>query len=131
MRILFVTPYPLSRIRVRSYSFVSQLVKHHEVMVVSLCSTKREQADVEKLRQEGLNVIAIEDSRAQKAVRVLAALRGDLPLQVAFDASPGLKATVAALIASKEFDVLHVECVRLLGALPESLPIPTVWDAVD
>ena len=131
MRILFVTPYPLSRIRVRPYSFVSQLRKSHDITVVSLCSNKREQADVQALRREGIDVIAIEDHLLQKVFRVLAALGGDLPLQVAFDASPALKSTLAALLKARKFDIMHVEFVRSLEALPETLPIPTVWDAVD
>ncbi|HZR41462.1 MAG TPA: glycosyltransferase [Ktedonobacteraceae bacterium] len=131
MRILFVTPYPLSRIRVRPYSFVSQLRKSHDVTVLSLCSNKREQADVQALQREGIDVIAIEDNLIQKVFRVLAALGSDLPLQVAFDASPALKSTLAALLKAKKFDIMHVEFVRSLEALPEALPIPTVWDAVD
>ncbi len=131
MKILFVTPYPLSRIRIRSYSFVSQLMKSHDVTVVSLYSTAREQADVEALRQEGMDIIAIKDSRMQKALRVLTALGSELPLQVAFDASPVLRSTIDKLIKSKKFDILHIEFVRTLGALPETLPMPTVWDAVD
>ncbi len=131
MHILFVTPYPLSRIRVRSYNFATQLMKRHDVTVVSLCSTKREQADVRTLQREGMHVIAVKDSLFMKALRVLSALGRELPLQVAFDAAPALRATIEELIAVNQFDIVHVESVRLLAALPEVLPVPTVWDAVD
>ena len=33
MRVLFVAPYPPSRIRVRSYGFLQQLRREHQVVV--------------------------------------------------------------------------------------------------
>ena len=50
MRILFVAPYPPSRIRVRSYGFLKQLRREHEVVVLALCSSRRELVDAEALR---------------------------------------------------------------------------------
>jgi glycosyltransferase involved in cell wall biosynthesis len=131
MKILFVTPYPMSRVRVRSYGFVSQLAKRHEVKVITLYSGKREEEDVRTLQKEGYNIVGIQDSVIQKAFRAFRALGTGLPLQVAFDASPGLKAAITALLNAEHFDLLHIEFVRALGALPDNLSIPVVWDAVD
>ena len=45
MRILFVMPYPPSRIRVRGYGFLTQLQRKHEVTVVTQCASEQELAD--------------------------------------------------------------------------------------
>lgn len=134
MRILFVIPYPLSRIRVRSYGFVQQLRKRHEVHVLALSCGKRERADVRAMVAEGIKVTAIEETYAHKVVRCLSTLSTDQPLQVAFDASQRLCEVLRTLIDSGHYDVLHIECVRALGMLPASpqlLPLPCIWDAVD
>ena len=134
MRILFVTPYPLSHIRVRSYGFVKELSKHHEVWILTLCSNQRERTDVDALRQEGLKVVAIYDSRWHKLLRCISKYGTTQPLQVTFDAAPELRALLQSYIASHAFDLLHIEFIRALGmlpALPDALSIPCVWDAVD
>lgn len=131
MRILFVAPYPLSRIRCRSYGFVQQLAIVHEVTVLVLCSNAHEALDVQMLQHEGMMITAIIDTLPWKMLRSLHALCTGLPLQVAFDAAPALRSVLRALLASGDFDLLHVEFIRALGVLPDILPIPTVWDAVD
>ncbi len=131
MRILFVAPYPPSRIRCRSYGFIQQLATVHEVTVLALCSTTCEALDVQLLRHEGIMITAIIDKMQWKVLRSLHALCTGLPLQVAFDASPTLRSVLCSLLASGDFDLLHVEFIRALGVLPDILPIPTVWDAVD
>jgi len=54
-----------------------------------------------------------------------------IPLQVAYDAAPALRAAISEQLATRRFDLLHVEFIRALGALPETLPLPVIWDAVD
>ena len=131
MRILFVTPYPLSRIKVRSYGFVNHLVKQHEVVVLALCATEKEIADVRALKHEGIDITAIEEKRRFQLLRSLGAVGTQLPLQVAFCAAPHLRAAISARVESGRFDLIHVEALRTLGALPNSLPIPVVLDMVD
>ncbi len=131
MRILFVTPYPVSHIRVRSYGFVTQLAKQHDVIVLTLCSGERDAADMWELQRDGLTICAIQEKRIQQYLRSLRALGTPLPLQVAFGAAPGLRAAINKQLLSGHIDLLHVEFIRALGALPPSLPVPVIWDAVD
>lgn len=134
MRILFVIPYPLSRIRVRSYGFVQQLRKHHEVHVLALSRGKREMADVQAMIAEGIKVTVVEETYAHKIWRCLRALSTNQPLQIAFDASPHLRELLRTYINSGQYDLLHIEFVRALGMLPapaQLLPLPCIWDAVD
>jgi len=131
VRILFVTPYPLSRIRSRSYGFVTQLSKQHSVTVLALCAGQRDVEDVKSLQQQGIAITAVHEKPSEGYLRGLRALGSRLPLQVAYAASPALRTVIEAYLASGRFDLIHVESVRGLGALPEELPIPCVWDAVD
>jgi glycosyltransferase involved in cell wall biosynthesis len=131
MRILFIAPYPPSKIRVRSYGFVQQLKQAHDLTLLLLCSNRREMSDVQSLQQEGYSVIAIQDRYFWKVLRTLSAFFAELPLQVAFDASPRFREAIRHQLATQQFDLVHVEFIRALGVLPEVLPVQTVWDAVD
>jgi polysaccharide biosynthesis protein PslH len=131
MRILFVTPYPISRIRVRSYGFVTQLAKQHVVEVLALCAGEKDIADMRSLQREGIAITAIEETPSHQYLRSVRALGTQLPLQVAFAAASGLRAALSQRLTSGHFDVLHIELLRALGALPDYLPIPVAWDAVD
>ncbi len=130
-RILFVTPYPISRIRIRSYGFVSQLAREHTVTVLALCAGEKDMADMGALQREGITIITVKEKRFQQYCRSLCALGTELPLQVAFGAAPGLRSAISEQLISMHFDLIHIEFVRALGALPNSLAIPVVWDAVD
>jgi glycosyltransferase involved in cell wall biosynthesis len=131
MRILFVTPYPASRIRARSYGFITQLAKTHFVELLALCANTREMCDVQILQQLGIVATAIYEPYIVRYMRGLTALTSRRPLQVAFDASPRLRRAIGLHLLRGQFDLLHVELIRVLGALPSILPVPVVWDAVD
>jgi sugar transferase (PEP-CTERM/EpsH1 system associated) len=132
MRILFVTPYPPSRIRVRGYGFLTHLQRKHDVTVVTQCSSERELADVETLRAQGYTVEVVQESRQQSMLRSGVALFTSQPLQVAYARSLRFAQQVQHLCAQNVFDVVHVEHLRGIASLQEiaSLP-PLVWDAVD
>jgi polysaccharide biosynthesis protein PslH len=121
LRILFVTSYPISRIRIRSYGFVRHLARQHDVTVLALCAGEKDSADMWDLQREGVTVLAIQEKRFQQYFRSLRVLFSYLPLQVAFGASPALRAAISEQILTGRFDLLHVEFVRALGALPQSL----------
>lgn len=131
MKILFITPYPISRIRIRAYGFVRQLAKQHTVTALALCSGEQDSADMHELRQEGVQIIAIQEQRRQQYIRSLRALRTGEPLQVPFGAAPALRAAIQEQLATGMYDLVHVEFIRALGALPSEIPVPVVWDAVD
>ena len=131
MRILFVTPYPASRIRARSYGFITQLAQWHFVELLALCANTREMRDVQELKQIGIAATAIYEPHIIRYMRGLTALTSRWPLQVAFDASCRLRRAIGIHLLRGQFDLMHVELIRTLGALPSIFPIPVVWDAVD
>ena len=132
MRILFVTPYPPSRIRFRSYGFLTQLQREHEVVVLAQVSSEQEQADVETLRQQGFEVAAVQESKRRAVLRSGLALFGQLPLQVAYAQSARFAQTAQCLCERRTFDVVHVEHLRGINSMKQLIRThPLVWDAVD
>jgi sugar transferase (PEP-CTERM/EpsH1 system associated) len=133
MRILFVTPYPPSRIRVRSYGFFTQLQAEHEVTLVTQCSSAQEFADAEALRKQGYKVIVVSASKQQAMLRSGLGLFSSDPLQVAYARSHQLTRVVSDLLASRSFEVVHVEHLRGIASLEPLVAqnCPLIWDAVD
>jgi sugar transferase (PEP-CTERM/EpsH1 system associated) len=132
MRILFVTPYPPSRIRVRGYGFLKELQRKHEVTVLTQCASEQELADAEVLRNQGFTVIVVQESKRHSALRSGRALFSNIPLQVAYARSALFTQAIHDLCARDEFDVVHVEHLRGIASMEQFAHMqPLVWDAVD
>ncbi len=132
MRILFVTPYPPSRIRVRSHGFLTQLQREHEVTIATQIASEQELADVETLRTQGFEVVSVEESKRQAVLRSGMALLSSLPIQVAYARSRRFTQVVQRLCVQHPFDVIHVEHLRGIASMESVVQaLPLVWDAVD
>jgi len=132
MRILFVTPYPPSRIRVRGYGFLVQLRREHEVTIVAQCASEQEWADVETLRHQGFEVVVVQESKVRSTFRSGMALLNAVPLQVAYARSERFLEVIEQLCVRRGFDVVHVEHLRgIASAELLTRQQPLVWDAVD
>lgn len=132
MRILFVTPHPPSRIRVRSYGLLAQLRRKHEVTIITQCASEQEEADVAMLRQQGYEVEVVLEMRARAILRSGFALFTSIPLQVAYARSARFALAVQCLCDQRNFDIVHVEHLRGLASMERIAQTqPFVWDAVD
>jgi polysaccharide biosynthesis protein PslH len=132
MRILFVTPHPSSRIRVRGYEFLTQLQSEHEVTVMTQCRSEQEHADVEALRQQGLTVGVVQETKREAMLRSGLALFSAQPLQVAYARSARFTQAIRELCRQRTFDVIHVEHLRGIASMEQIADLgPLVWDAVD
>src|SRR5947208_9198238 len=132
MRILFVTPYPPSRIRVRGYGFLTQLQRAHQVTIMAQCASEQELADAEKLRSQGFEVLAVQESKMRSASQSAMALFNSLPLQVAYARSARFTQALQQLCAQRPFECVHVEHLRGIASMQQiACTHPLVWDAVD
>jgi polysaccharide biosynthesis protein PslH len=132
MRILFATPYPPSRIRVRSYGFLTQLQREHEVTVMTQCASEQELADVELLHNQGYEVLLVQEAKRRAMLRSGLALFSSEPLQVAYARSSRFTQAVQQLCTRRAFDVVHVEHLRGIASMELiGRTHPLVWDAVD
>lgn len=132
MRILFVTPYIPSHIRVRPYNFLHVLAQRgHDITLAALQPPGEPDESLAELRQWCKAVHVIPLSRNQILLNGARGVLSRLPLQAAYSRSPEFNHFIAGLLAREQFDVTHVEHLR--GAvLAEALDdLPVVFDSVD
>ena len=132
MNILFVFPYPPSRIRCRGYGFIQQLRHKHNVVILTQVGTEQELRDAEFLERQGYEIISICESRWRSVMRSGIALLSTYPLQAAYARSSQLLNKARQLVTSRHFDIVHVEHLRGMASMEVlAAECPLVWDAVD
>ncbi|MEZ4671839.1 MAG: glycosyltransferase [Anaerolineae bacterium] len=132
MRILFVSPYIPSLIRVRPYNILHALVKRgHSVTLLALQPPGDEGESLPQLREWCEAVHTVAHPRLQTMLNGLLALPGRFPVQAAYSRSPAFDKMAREIVARGAFDVVHLEHLR--GAvLADALGnLPTVFDSVD
>ncbi len=132
MRILFVSPYIPSLIRVRPFNILkAQAERGHKLTLLALQPPGDEGEALPILRQLCQAVHIVPHSKAQTLLNGLMALPGSFPVQAAYSRSPAFAQAVHQLLSEQSFDVAHVEHLR--GAvLADSLgKLPIVFDSVD
>jgi glycosyltransferase involved in cell wall biosynthesis len=130
MRILYLTPYVPSPVRVRPY----QLIRHlaalgHTVTLICLARSKEEPDALDQLRRWCAEVVVVPTSARRAASQALRALPSSHPLQAAYGASNELVA--AALRLAERHDVVHIEHLRGSSYGPPLRAYPLLLDAVD
>lgn len=131
MHIAFVTPAPPSHQRPRSLVFLQALAQRHTLTVICLCRSPREIAEAGQLRGLGVRVVPVFEDAALTGARRLGAALTREPFQMAYEASPRLRAALLTELARGDIDLVHVEhlrCAQTMLGLAQ-LSIPVVWDA--
>lgn len=135
MRILFVSPYVPSLIRVRPFQFIRALASlGHRITLVAL-GADGAQADSEALEAltpycEAAHVVPL--SKRAAALRCALRLATPTPLWAAYCFSPEMEALLQNLVSEQTFDVAHVEHLRAAHFAPVLKGrLPLVFDAVD
>ncbi len=132
MRLLFVSPYLPSLIRVRPYNFLKALVNRgNAVTLMALQPPGDEGEALPELRRLCEAVHVIPHSKTQTLMNAARALPTRYPIQAAYSRSSGFARAAQEVLARGRFDAAHIEHLR--GAvLAESLSgLPTVYDSVD
>src|SRR5581483_2140206 len=113
MRILFVTPYVPSRIRVRPYQLIKALSASHEVSLVALVCDDYERDMARELAHycTSLNLVPLPRWRAY--ARCLRALPTSLPLRVAYYQSPALAQCLLDVVSRQKIEVVHGELIKV------------------
>jgi len=131
MRVLYITSYVPSRIRVRPYNLVKRLSKRHEVTLVSLVQSEYDRQALGEMAKTCARVSPVRMSKLQSLASCGKRLLTRMPLQAAYTYLPNLVRTVDSLIASQPFDVVHVEHVRGAHYAAHIDSLPKVYDSVD
>jgi sugar transferase (PEP-CTERM/EpsH1 system associated) len=131
MRILFVSPYIPSPVRVRPYHWIRALARQgHRVRLVALQPPEDRWIGEAPVRDCCEHVTVFQISRLQTLGNAMRALPRDLPLQAAYSLHPEAERFIAAE-ASRGCDVVHVEHLRGSLLARRVKDVPCVIDAVD
>lgn len=134
MRILFVTPYIPSRIRVRPFNLIKSLAAMHEISLVSLLVEDYEQAIAKEVEQYCVSVDWVPLPKWQAYANCLLSLPTLTPLRVAYYRSPAFVRRIKEIIHRQKIDVVHGELIKVVPALKSALAdenIPILYDSVD
>ncbi len=140
LRILFVTPYVPSPVRVRPYNLIRRLAaKGHDVTVITACTSKAEHTDARALQRLCSRVETVRVPLHRSLWNCARGLRTQVPLQALYAYSPALQRRVAAEIDSqtplrrhqRPYDLLHVEHLRAVLCGLNVSGMPRLYDSVD
>lgn len=132
MRILFVTPYVPSTVRIRPYAFIRGLAKRgHDVTLACLVQPSWEDHYLDGVKQYCREVHPIYLDRFEPQRNVLASLLTGVPMSVAYCRSRRMMALVRQLAQSGHYDLIHTEFVRAVPFTADLSCCPKVYDAVD
>ncbi|HZU70010.1 MAG TPA: glycosyltransferase [Ktedonobacteraceae bacterium] len=134
MRVLFVTPYVPSRIRVRPFNLIKSLSSVHEISLVSLLCDEYEREMVQDVANYCASVDLVPLSKSQAYKNCLLALPTLTPLRVAYYQSPAFIARIKQVIHERHIEVVHGELIKVAPALRAMLAqenIPLLYDSVD
>jgi polysaccharide biosynthesis protein PslH len=132
MRILFLSPYLPSRVRIRPFSWIQAL--HglgHEIHLVAVRPPEDAWGDEAELRTACQTVEIVPLSRSRTLLNGLRTLATRKPLQLAYARSPTAEDRAGQIAKSGRFDVVHVEHLRGVRMAARVGDLPRVWDAVD
>lgn len=132
LKILFISPYLPSLIRVRPYNFIKFLAERgHHITLLALVPPQEDTSGLASLRQWCRQVHTVPLPRWRPFWNGVKAIPSQTPFQAAYSRSPQMNALIRRIQAQSTFDVVHVEHLRgaeLAGAINRT---PVVLDAVD
>jgi sugar transferase (PEP-CTERM/EpsH1 system associated) len=132
LRILFVSPYLPSLIRVRPYNLIRALAERgHQVTLVALEPPGDDNSGLDSLHRWCRRVQTVPLARWRTLWNGLCALPSQTPFQAAYSRSPQMSALIQRTLAGTDFDVLHVEHLRGAELSRAVNGMPIVFDAVD
>lgn len=132
LRILFVTPYVPSSVRIRPLAFIRELAKRgHQVTLACLVQPEWEASYLGEVSAYCETVHPVHLNRYEVYPRLLGSLPTGVPLSVAYCDSPSFRKTVEQLASAGGFDIIHTEFVRAAPATMKLANLPKVFDLVD
>ncbi len=132
LRILFITPYLPSLIRVRPYNLLKYLAdRGHQLTLLALTPPGEDTAGLDSLRRWCEQVQTAPLPRWRTLWNALRAVPSQTPLQAAYSRSPEMAELIRQTQARSKFDVVHIEHLRGAELGYAVNGAPTVFDSVD
>ncbi len=131
MRVLFITPYVPSPIRVRPYELLRALAAAGMEPTIVCAATPDDSAAIDRLRRLGFVTHAVPVATHERLMATATGAWRGLPLQAAYGAVAPLAHRIRDLLAHESFDLAHIEHLRAAALRPLLRDLPVVYDAVD
>ena len=132
MRILFISPYVPSLIRVRPYNWIKFLAAAgHDITLLTLVAGADDEAALPEMKEICQQVVRVTMPRWRPIWNCLRALPSQTPLQLAYSRLPAMEEAIQQLTQSQKFDVVHIEHLRAACYRSALQDLPVVYDAVD
>lgn len=133
MRILYITPYLPSSVRIRPLGFIRELSQRHAITLVTLVHPQAEMRFLDEVRPYCQALYPLTLGRSGALTRCLLSLPTATPLSVAYTHSPQMRRTVRDLVRRGVYDLVHIEFARAAPLVTdlEGTGIPRIYDAVD
>ncbi len=132
LRILFITPYLPSLIRVRPYNWIKYLARQgHQITLLALEPSGEDGSGLDDLRTWCHEVHLVSLPRWRPFGNALRAIPSKTPLQAAYSRSPEMAALIRQTQAKTKFEVVHVEHLRGSELSQAVNGLPIVFDSVD
>jgi len=132
LRVLFISPYLPSLIRVRPYNLIKAIAQRgHQITLLALEPPGEDTSNIDTLRAWCQHVKTVPLPRWRTLWNGLRALPGQTPFQAAYSQSPEMADLIQRTQAAEDFDVVHVEHLRGAELTRTTNGIPTVFDSVD
>ncbi len=132
LRLLFISPYLPSLIRVRPYNLIKYLAgQGHQITLLALVPPGEDTAGLDSLRQWCYQVQTAPLPRWRTLWNALQAVPGRTPLQAAYSRSPEMSRLIQETESQMRFDLVHVEHLRGAELAHAIQNLPIVFDSVD
>ncbi len=135
MRILFLSlrsPYPPQRgDRIRSYNFIKQLSKRHDVTLVFFAESDADIEGVEHLTTFCERVEWVRFRRSFATINTAIHCLSRLPLQVHYWYSPQMQRKINQLLAEENFELIHAQLFRMGQYVTHAKETTKVLDLCD
>lgn len=127
VKILMVAPWVPWRVRPRSLEILRLLSEDHEVRLLALTRSRGESSHIEEVENLA-SCLLIENGRIGSLLRVVRALPGSRPLQIAYADVPAMRSAIRREIGEFKPDIVHFNVARSGAWLSLSTSVPTVFD---
>ncbi|MCG3207990.1 MAG: hypothetical protein FOGNACKC_01591 [Anaerolineae bacterium] len=133
MRILFISPYIPSLIRVRPYNIIKYLAQRgHQITLLALVPPGEETGSLSTLKTWCEQVETVPLPRWRTLWNGVGALpQLATPLQAAYSRSPEMATLIRRTLAQQPFDAIHVEHMRGAELARAVGNRPVIFDSVD
>jgi len=135
MKILFITPRfpypPLKGDQVRSYNQIRILSQKHSITLLSFIENSEELNHVPVLKKFCGRIETLGLRPLHSYLNVVLGLFSPLPLQIHYYYSSEMEKRISTVTENEDFDIVHVQLIRMAPYLADLHETPKVIDLTD